>query len=84
MIPGSIVKVPGMRRRHVVFHITKADIARGINAKHPGLFLMTGMWYGHNPNELTSFGKIGKPVGRVVGHVRGVNTLTGARRGKFM
>lgn len=84
MKPGAIVKVPGQRRHHVAFRVTKTDIARGMNARHPGMYLMTGMWYGHNPNEFSSFGKINKPLGRVIGHVRGVRALTGTRRGKFM
>ncbi len=83
MKEGSIVKVPGTRRRHVAVFITKADIVRGTNASHPGIYLLGAMWYGRNPNDRNSFGKILLPRGRVIGNVRGVKHLTGARHRKF-
>jgi hypothetical protein len=83
MKPGSIVKVPGWRRHHIAFRITKADIAKGMNVSTPGLYLLSGMWYGHSSNDPGSFGKISKPIGRVIGNVRGIKSLTGARRRKF-
>jgi hypothetical protein len=84
MKEGAIVKVPGSRRHYVVRRITKAEIVRGVNARRPGLYLMGALWYGRNPNVTDSFGKILLPHGRVIGNIRGVNHLTGARRRKFL
>jgi hypothetical protein len=80
---GSMVKIPGSRRRLVVLKVTKRGIKRGMNARRPGLYMFTGMWYGKNPNDHKSFGKILTPYGRVVGNVRDIRHLTGARRHKF-
>lgn len=83
MKAGSIMKIPGQRRRAVVLPVSKRDVLRGINADKPGLYMFSGMWYGKDPHNDYSFGKIQKPYGRVVGNLRGVKALTGRRRHMF-
>jgi hypothetical protein len=83
MKAGSVVKIPGWRRRGVILQVTQADILKGIDVKTPGLYLFSGMWYGKDPNNHMSFGKIQTPFGRVIGNLRGTKALTGYRHTKF-
>lgn len=80
---GSVVKIPGKRRRAVVLHVSTRKMLTGVNVSKPGLYMFSGMWYGKDPHNDYSFGKIQKPYGRVVGNLRGVKALTGYRRKKF-
>lgn len=61
----SLVKIPakttGSGRRHwVAINITQQDIKRGANARHPGLHLMAGYWYGKGQGHKTrkAYGKL--------------------------
>lgn len=62
---------PGPRDRlWVELPVTQADIDRGVMAAKPGLMLFTGMWYGDDPLDIHSYGKMiptqhAKAVGRI-------------------
>lgn len=76
---GDLVSVrwkpPGPRRvLCTALLVTENDIRHGINAGRPGLYLFRGYWYGYNPLDISSYGKIegrfrrGKVVGRMRTH----------------
>jgi hypothetical protein len=49
----------GGRYWKIVLNITEEDIAQEeINANHAGLYLFYGMWYGSDPLDHRSYGKI--------------------------
>lgn len=54
----------------VALIVTKKDIKNGINASNPGLYLFRGYWYGKDPLNHASYGKIEGKIGRVVGRMR--------------
>lgn len=57
-------------RKAVVLYVTKADIEEGMNALKPGLYAFHGMWYGKDPLDHRSYGKITEACGRIVGRVK--------------
>lgn len=71
---GDIVVVQG--RKAVALTVTPADLKKGINAPRAGIYPFAGYWYGKDPMNHKSYGKIlaGRPneqfriVGKVVGH----------------
>lgn len=73
MFEGQMVSLPGYERRGVVLRVTLKDIkTSSIQVRRPGLYVFSGYWYGKNPLDHRSFGKIhrkwGKPVGRAINH----------------
>lgn len=56
---GDIIKIEGQHRHWVCLKVTQDEIDNtGINACYPGLYAFGGMWYGDNPQDRNSFGKI--------------------------
>lgn len=59
---GTIVKTNsdiGTDYWKIVLRVTKSMWRKqGINCDKPGLYLFYGMWYGDNPLDSNSFGKI--------------------------
>ena len=54
----------------VILRVTEKRIRMGKNARKPGLCLYFGYWYGNNPKDSESFGKIiHKPFGVVISKV---------------
>lgn len=53
---------------------TRAD--QRILVSKPGLYLFAGYWYGRDPLDVKSYGKMYGTSGRVVGRVRSHNQLT--------
>lgn len=52
-------RLPGtLPRLWVGLRVTQADIDRGYFAGKPGLYLFSGMWYGDDPTDKRSFGKM--------------------------
>ena len=63
-------RLPGtLPRLWVGLYVTQADIDRGYNATKPGVHLFTGMWYGDDPTDKRSFGKM-VPLANGSGAVR--------------
>lgn len=58
-------------RKAVVLEVSKKDIDNGLNVLKPGLYAFHGMWYGKDPLDHRSYGKIAEACGRIVGNVRG-------------
>lgn len=67
---GSIIVLPGYLRFWIILDVTKEQIERGTNAEKPGLYAFSGMWYGDDPLNIGSFGKI-LPLngGYIVSHI---------------
>lgn len=53
---GDIVRVNG--RRGVALRVSPRDIRDGVNANLPGLHVFAGFWYGRDPLDHKSYGKI--------------------------
>lgn len=51
----------------VALKVTQRDIDRGLNASKPGVYLFRGMWYGRDPTNIKSFGKIEGRLNHEVG-----------------
>jgi len=54
----------------VVMPVSKADLARGVNAQKRGLFAFYGLCPGEPPCSISSYGKIIPARGRRVGRLR--------------
>ena len=54
----DIVKTLNSRIWKMVLNVSKNNIIKGIDVNIPGLYLFYGMWYGSNPKNIDSFGKI--------------------------
>jgi hypothetical protein len=67
-VPGTVVMIkdknaavfPGLRPRHwVVLNVTQEEVDKtGINTDRAGLHGFGGMWYGDEPMDNHSYGKI--------------------------
>lgn len=73
---GDLVSVIRTRfgRRYqilcVALKVTAEDIRLGTNVRLPGLYLFRGYWYGTDPLNHHSYGKIEGQYGKVVGRLR--------------
>ena len=84
MREGNLVRVRGSNRLWVTLLVNHNDIRNGMNVKQPGIYLFGGMWYGRDPNNKASFGKIISARGVVVGNVRKTRKLSGLTRFKLL
>lgn len=53
---GDLVLFNG--RKGVVLNVTQSDFCEGLSAIGPGLHVFAGYWYGKNPLNHRSYGKI--------------------------
>jgi hypothetical protein len=68
---GQLVSLPGYSRKGVVLRVTKKDMkTTGVQVMRPGLYVFSGYWYGTDPLDFRSYGKIHHHRGRTLGRVR--------------
>lgn len=70
---GQLVLSHDYNRKGVVLRVTLKDIkTTGVQVLRPGLYVFSGYWYGTDPLDFRSYGKIlgkrGKALGRVTDH----------------
>ena len=53
---GDLVVVEG--RKGVALRVDRAEFNKGLNASGPGLHVFAGYWYGTDPLNIRSYGKI--------------------------
>jgi len=70
---GDIVLVG--KRKAVALRVSPLDIKKGTDVMIPGVYPFAGYWYGKNPLDHKSYGKIlsnmplrGTPIGKVISH----------------
>lgn len=54
----------------VALNVTKKDIMKMTNVTRPGIYLFRGYWYGKNPLDINSYGKIEGKHGKVIGKIK--------------
>lgn len=68
---GQLVSLPGYNRKGVVLRVTLKGIkTTNVQVMRPGLYVFSGYWYGTDPLNFNSYGKIHHHHGRALGRVR--------------
>lgn len=71
MVHGQLVALPGFNRKGVALKISMKDIQEGrVQVPHPGVWVFSGYWYGKDPLDVKSYGKVHGQQGKVVGRIR--------------
>lgn len=73
MFHGQLVSLPDYARKGVVLRVTLKDIkTTGVQVLRPGFYVFSGYWYGNDPLDFRSYGKIhgnrGRSLGKVTDH----------------
>lgn len=76
----QLIQRKGTNRLWVALRVSKVDIRKGIQAKKPGIYLFGGFWYGKNPQEISSFGKMMSLKGKVVGKIHSKPSFSQRRK----
>jgi hypothetical protein len=67
---GQLVSLPGYSRKGIVLRVTLKDIkTSNVQVRRPGLYVFSGYWYGTNPLDFNSYGKIHHHHGRRLGTI---------------
>ncbi|MBI6883159.1 hypothetical protein [Pseudomonas putida] len=74
MREGKLVSLPGYQRKGIALRVTAKDIkTTGVQVRRPGVYIFSGYWYGEDPKDFRSYGKIHhmKGFGRYIGSIKG-------------